>query len=147
MKTSARENEDETESEDDVDKEEFDSSDSDEEPAGDTSGEDETHAAHVGHGGACEHTMSDEEFLKWIGRRRRSDETTRKNSEEEHVLKMAKESEADSKDKCLVTCRQSTDDQYAYRNDYATSNAAQRSDSERQRTQQGQEGIKTSVCL
>jgi hypothetical protein len=97
MKTSARENEDETESEDDIDNEEFDSSDSDEEPAGDTSGEDETHAAHVGHGGACEHTMSDEEFLKWIGRRRTSDETTRKNSEEEHVLKMAKENEADVK--------------------------------------------------
>ena len=96
-KTSARKNEDETESEDDVDNEEFDSSDNDEEPAGDTSGEDETHAAHVGHGGACEHTMSDEEFLKWIGRRRTSDETTRKNSEEEHVLKMAKENEADVK--------------------------------------------------
>ena len=52
---------------------------------------------HVGHGGACKHTMDDEEFLKWIGRRRRSDETTRTNSEEEHGLKMAKESEADEK--------------------------------------------------
>ena len=41
--------------------------------------------------------MSDEEFLKWIGRRRRSDETPRRNSEEEHVLKLAKENEADVK--------------------------------------------------
>ena len=67
MKPSTRGNDDEIESEDDIDDEEFDSRDNKEEPAGNTSGEDETHAAHARHRGACEHTMNVEEFLKWIG--------------------------------------------------------------------------------
>ena len=82
-------NDDETKSEEDVDDGEIDTSDSEGEPAGDTSGRDElnaTHAAHVGRGGACENAMDDKEFLKWIDRKR--SETTRKNSEEEHVLKV-----------------------------------------------------------